>query len=155
MKTILIPSTRDTTTRLTVTPGVTYNVIVGAGGSGAANNTVNGTNGGESQFATTFASGGQGGGSGASVGGAGGQINPNAMISHPGGAGDTGSEGVPWASPLGLAVTFVNAAGGPPPNGGPSVQYGGDFIAFGGQPGSPGGTPQSYSGLPGYVLLTW
>jgi hypothetical protein len=114
--------TRDV---VSVTPGTTYSVIVGAGGA-VGSSSANAANGGESQFATTFASGGQG--ATPFSPGAGGAINPNAMISHPGGSGTNGAGiALPWNPP------FVYTLG--------------EVIGFGG--------PGFVAGHPGYVLLTW
>jgi hypothetical protein len=154
--------TRDV---VSVTSGAVYNVIVGAGGAaGSIANSGYGGNGGDSQFATTFASGGQGGTPCVSLGSsgycneyptsAGGNANPNAMISHPGGSSYGTFGGVPWNPPFAyfLANMSIPTFG---------VNYAvntasGLGIGFGGGGARTG--PPTYSaipGLPGYVLLTW
>jgi hypothetical protein len=115
--------TRDV---VSVIPGTTYNVTVGAGGAGST--TSQGGLGGESQFATAFAGGGQGGG-------AAGQADPNAMISHPGGE-VGGFYPVTWIPPFAYASDSCGTFG------------------FGGIC-SNGVVGPTLNGLPGYVLLTW
>jgi hypothetical protein len=79
-----------TRTVVGVTPGATYNVNVGAGGTGGINGN-SGSNAGDSQFTDassnilTFAGGGQGGaGQAPEIEGPGGKADPTAMISHAG-----------------------------------------------------------------------
>ncbi len=119
--------TRDV---IPVVPGALYNIVVGAGGAGT------GDNGGDSQIVDTnlnvltFAGGGLGGS--ATAGGAGGQADPNAAISH------SGVSGVIGTAPPGTLTYAYNLA--------PNMNYGngGGTLCGAGQPGSQG-----------YVLLTW
>jgi hypothetical protein len=137
-----------------VIPGITYNVIVGAGGAAGTTPNANGGNGEDSQFTDqgskvlSYASGGRG--ATPSLNGAGGAINPNGMISHPGqsGIGSGNVPATPWNPPFAYTLTF----GVPPPPVGSgtaalSSAASGEVIGF----GSLGGG----AGSPGYILLTW
>ncbi len=130
-----------------VTPGLTYNIVVGAGGG-------SGGDGGESHITVDipvcdnsgnctvvqqkllFAGGGHGGVP-LGAGGAGGNSDSNAAISHTGSAGQDGAE--------------TPGAGG--------VAYGSSFCPNGKNTGSGGAGSHlgaaGVNGQPGYVLLTW
>jgi len=124
---------------INVVPGETYRVVVGAGG------VLSGGNGGASEVlgprsnVLLFAGGGQGGS--ATAGGAGGEVDPEAEISHPG----FQVQSPPFCiSESGAGIAYaVNLA----PNG----QEGPGSIGSGGQSWPTGATP----GSPGYVLITW
>ena len=80
----------------------------------------------------------------------GGQANPNAMISHPGGVSFGAFGGVPWNPPFAYLLGFTSLPG--LINGFTVTAASGQVIGFGGEGGFPAsGNP----GFPGYVLLTW
>jgi hypothetical protein len=126
---------------VTVVPGANYTIVVGAGGAA-------GGQGGDSQVKDpnsnilTFAGGGQPGSSDG-TGGAGGQYDSQAAISHAGFSGDL--QGFPYAS------NFAPSA----PGGTNAVFYG--IGVGGGGNDCSGGSQYSPAtpGNPGYVVLTW
>ena len=132
-----------TRTVITVVPGAMYSVVVGAGG------VPSGGNGGTTEIldpsseVLALAGGGQGGQS--NTGGAGGQSDPNAMISHPGFAGESPS------------AYFSMPAHGYASNLAPNGGIGGvsSEIADGGSAGCSGSIPVSQPGKPGYILINW
>lgn len=158
---------------VSVTPGLTYSIVVGAGGTaGSAGNS--GANGGDSQFSDgnnilDYARGGQGGS--VTVGApaaSGGQADPNAMISHPGFSAQFNSStapnaingGPPWAMGL-LPSEFLPApfptSVPPPPN--PDLGVGGtsgigDAAHQSCWPTN-GANVGAENGGSGYVLLRW
>jgi hypothetical protein len=161
-----------TLTVVSVTPGATYNIVVGAAGTGGSVGT-NGTNGGDSRFTEassnvlTFAGGGQGGPmvTTSGLGGAGGAADPNAMISHVGlvanASGTQIDNGGPtnagWPYGFNLAPNDVNFLGSPNgvstsvPNG---FGLGVTPIGVGGMGRCSNLNIQS-NGWPGYVRLRW
>lgn len=161
-----------TLTVVSVTLGATYNVVVGAAGTGGSVGT-NGTNGGDSRFTDassnvlTFAGGGQGGPmvTTSGLGGAGGAADPNAMISHVGlvanASGTQIDNGGPtnagWPYAFNLAPNDVNFLGSPNgvstsvPNG---FGLGVTPIGVGGMGRCSNLNIQS-NGWPGYVRLRW
>jgi hypothetical protein len=122
------PETPRVATSFAVTPGQSYTVTVGAGGTSAGVNT-SGTNGGNSVFATITAIGGGGGGgdslNGVTGGSGGGTYSATAGsgTSGQGNAGGRGPAGAPYGSGGGggagsagqdtnISGTQVNASGG-------------------------------------------
>ena len=158
-------------TSVSVTPGNTYNVIVGQGGSGNVAFTVNGNNGGNSYFGTSTAlayGGNGGGGNGGSIGtggigstwnGGDGALAKNSTTSGGGGGGagygsvggnanqiTPGSGGIGNSSGTGGAGFSSNANGNS-----------GNIIAGGGSGAGQSGIIQSWtggSGANGEVILT-
>ena len=142
-----------TRTVVSVTPGGSYRVVVGAAGNAGVG--TNGQNGGDGQFTDpsgtilTFA----GGGGGGSLGGPlrttapGGQADPNAMVSHPGATGDINNFSDP-----GFSWAATRAPGYSPLD--PNDNY---FIAVGvGYGGIGASSPSSAgNGQPGYIVITW
>jgi hypothetical protein len=138
---------------IAVTPGATYNIVVGA--AGAAGTTGNGGNGGDSQVLDPkgniiiFAGGGQGGGAGTSTScgamGAGGQTDPNAAISH---------------GPFPFLYNYFCGSPLPnfPYNWAVAQGLGANGVGFGGYNVSrepPAPFDLDADGFPGYVLLVW
>jgi hypothetical protein len=142
---------------VSVTPGVTYGIVIGTGGNaGIAGNS--GANGGDSQFTDgtnipTHAGGGQGGSVTLGAPGAsGGQADTNAMINHAG-----------ISAPFPVSSTFGPSAQtpGPPyaqsllPNAS-AFYYGVTWnLAWGGGGGVSCGALGAQNGGPGYVQLRW
>jgi hypothetical protein len=140
-----------TRSAITVVPGRTYSVIVGAGGAAG------GGNGGTTRidapaaappsppviWILVYAGGGQGGR--ATAGGAGGEGDPQAAISHPGFPGQYYPDEA--SGPGGVAYAW---------NLTPNAGYSGN-IGFGGfsWAGNPVTAPRGDPGGPGYVLITW
>jgi hypothetical protein len=127
---------------MSVVPGETYQVVVGAAGA------VSGGNGGESEVLgpaskiLLFAGGGQGGS--ATAGGAGGEADPAAEISHPGFQGysppSNAVGGAAYAANLAPNYDVIGACG---LNSTQQIGCGGGaFVGV-------------YPGGPGYVLITW
>jgi len=128
---------------ISVTPGVSYPVVVGSGGANGLPSETDGTSGGTSSFGTTLisATGGHGGAS-SGTGGAGGISTATTNSSGAtgsnnsvggGGGGDGGAGGGPGG---GAGATYSTAAGAP-----------------GG--GGAGGTWANGSGAEGRVIITW
>jgi hypothetical protein len=154
-------------TVVSVIPGASYSVVVGLGGQVAPGVNLSGQNGGDSQFTDAsgnvmvYAGGGQGGGaatsSGGGLGGPGGQPDPNAMIGHPGEAGNVeggiGLAGSSWAA---TRAPGYNTTGTSDPSRG--CYSGAGHGGWGqGQNANctnigPSGNGQGESG---YVILTW
>jgi hypothetical protein len=132
-----------TRTVITVVPGATYGITVGAGGAAG------GGNGGTSEIedpssnVLAFAGGGQAGQSNGTAG-AGGLADATAMISHAGSVGLTGC-----CFPYPGSAYAYNLA----PSGVSGIAIGSGGSA--GCSGTGGNTPISEPGGPGYVLITW
>jgi Concanavalin A-like lectin/glucanases superfamily len=154
-----------------VTPGATYTVVVGAGGSGGAAGTNPGTAGGSSSFTagsvTVTAYGGGGGSASSNTGGSGGTGSTNAVCYNGGaggiggtgeiyrGGGGGGSGGTASAGNAGAAGN-TSGYGGAAVNGGGAGGNGGNAGsstdgnypgAAGAAPGGGGGGGQAYSAV--------
>jgi hypothetical protein len=162
---------------LTVTPGTTYTITVGAGGAGAASQTaVSGTNGSNSVFATITSIGGGGGSmsdGGTTAGSSGGSGGGGGGDAHAGGSGTT-NQGYAGGSRTatstyggcgggGAGAVGVNGSGGSGTAGGAGVSSsitgsavtrgggggGGNYTAGGGGAGGAGGGGAGGSGSSG------
>jgi hypothetical protein len=151
-------------TVISVTPGATYNIVVGAPGTagidyeGLPPIQSPGGNGGNSAFIDSsnttlvFAGGGGGGAAacvcnGTSPGGTGGQTDPSAALSH---AGFPGNPGGNYVVITGHQPPWPGGAGGATFN---AAIFGGGGGGAGG--GEPSGISHAQAGQSGYVLLTW
>jgi hypothetical protein len=162
-------------TTLTVTPGATYNVIVGAGGSGGGNGGASEIRQGSTVLASTAggsgAAGRNGGAGGVSVpatgviardgfGGGMGELPPPPRSSDPSGhctivpclVSASGGPGGAGGGPVTGSVVPEGTMGGAGGSGGSSVRTMAANGAMGGSagPGAPGA-----AGAAGYVVITW
>ena len=101
---------------VTVTPGTTYTIVVGAGGTGGANTGANGNNGGDSTFASTTVvakggSGGYGDVGGLTSGPLGGVLGTG-TVRYIGGASNTTSTSTAGSAGGSAATSFSNGVGG-------------------------------------------
>lgn len=92
-----------------VTPGVSYNAVVGSGGAAGAANGGNGGNGGNSSFSANTGATTASGGTGAtgSIGASGGTTNGSADLSYSGGNGGSGYQGITYIGAASAAATSV------------------------------------------------
>jgi len=138
-----------------VTPGATYTVIVGDGGTGGAVNTAGGTGQTSSVEPLISASGGTGGTS-TTAGGVGGTGGTSTSASYA--VGGSGRNGEVWVSSC--ATTFTGAGGAAGNGGAGGLSVAGTNGAVGTSPGGAGSGGGCTAGIggrgaPGKVVISW